>query len=316
MLGSWVIDLIDRHGPAYPYAEILPLLERADILLGNLEAPFLSDTTGVERAQKKYTFAAPPRSSAVLVAGGFDVVTLANNHILDYGPDGLIMTWAVLDSIGIAHLGTGRSKAEAHTHRIVEREGLRLAFLAYNHTFPEYFWATELRPGTAHASDDGLAREVLRAGAEADLVIVSFHWSEELRESPKEYQRILAHIAVDNGADLVIGHHPHSLQPLEWYRGRLIAYSLGNFVFGSYSSAATGAALFTRFVDGVPVEADLYPLDVNNLRREFRPRPAPPSGWDLLGSRVLATLADSAAAGYKGVHVDLRGYIRLYPPHH
>ena len=314
MLGSWLIELIDLHGPAYPYAEVLPLLERADLLFGNLEAPFLADTTGVERAQKTYTFVVPPSSAAVLVDGGFDVVTLANNHILDYGPSGLASTWEVLDSIGIAHVGTGRTKAEAHTHRIVEDGGRRVAFLAYNHTFPKWFWATESRPGTAHADDDGLAREVRRADAEADIVVVSFHWGGELLESPREYQQILARIAVDSGADLVIGHHPHTLQPLEWYGGRLIAYSLGNFIFGSYSPEAGGAALLVRFVDGTPVIADLYPLDVNNLRREFRPLPLAPSSWNMLGSAVLRAMADSALAGHEGIRVDPHGYIRLLPP--
>lgn len=314
MLSSWLIEVIDLQGPEYPYAQVLPVLDQADILFGNLEAPFLVDTTGVEKVEKTYTFAVPPRSSAVLTAGGFDVVTLANNHILDYGREGLFTTWTVLDSIGIVHVGTGRTRDEAHTHRIVEAGGSRVAFLAYNHTFPKAFWATDSRAGTAHASDEGLAREVRRAGAEADIVIVAFHWSGELLETPREYQHILARIAVDNGADLVVGHHPHTLQPLEWYRGSLIAYSLGNFVFGSYSPEARGAALFIRFVEGAPVIADLYPLDVNNLRRKFRPHPLPPSSWEMLGSAVLDAMADSAAAGSEGIRTDPRGFFRLFVP--
>lgn len=315
MLGSWLIDIIGTHGPAYPYSDILPILQRADLLFGNLEAPFLADTTGVERAEKTYTFAVPPAGAAVLTAGGFNLVTLANNHILDYGVSGLIGTWEVLDSIGIQHVGTGRNRNEAHTHTIVEKDGKRVAFLAYNHTFPAQFWATGQRAGTAHASDEGLAREVRRADSEADIVIVAFHWSGELLETPREYQRILARIAIDNGADFVVGHHPHILQPLEWYRDRLIAYSLGNFIFGSYSPVAGGAALIVKFVDDSPVAAELYPLDVNNLRREFRPLPLEPSTWGILESGVLKAMADSAAAGHAGVQVDSKGFIFLLPPH-
>ena len=314
MLGSWLIEIIDRNGPGYPFTEVLHVLRPADILFGNLEAPFLADTTGMEKAEKTYTFAVPPRSSSVLSAGGFDLVTLANNHVLDFGPAGLYSTWAVLDSIGIAHVGSGRTKADAHAHRIFEKEGHRVAFLAYNHTFPRDFWATGARTGTAHAGDEGLASEVRRAGREADIVIVSFHWSGELVETPREYQRILARIAVDNGAGLVVGHHPHTLQPLEWRGGGLIAYSLGNFVFGSYSPEARGAALMVTFVDGAPVVADLYPLDVNNLRRRFRPRPLPPSSWGMLGSAVLDAMADSAAAGGEGIRTDPGGFLRLRPP--
>ncbi len=314
MLGSWLIDVIGTYGPAYPYSDVLPILQRADLLSGNLEAPFLADTTGVERAEKTYTFVVPPARAAVLKAGGFDIVTLANNHILDYGVAGLIGTWAALDSIGIRHVGTGRTKDEAHSHTIVEKGGIRVAFLAYNHTFPAQFWATGQRAGTAHASDEGLAREVRRADGEADIVIVAFHWSGELLETPREYQRILARIAIDNGADLVVGHHPHTLQPLEWYRERLIAYSLGNFIFGSYSPVAGGAALIVKFVGDSPVAAELHPLDVNNLRREFRPLPLEPSMWSILESGVLQALADSSAAGHEGIVIDPEGFLLLLPP--
>ncbi len=314
MLGSWLIDIIGTQGPAYHYSDVLPILQRADLLFGNLEAPFLADTTGAERVDKTYTFFVPPAGAAVLTAGGFNLVTLANNHILDYGVAGLIGTWAALDSIGIRHVGTGRTRNEAHTHMTVEKDGKRVAFLAYNHTFPDQFWATGQRAGTAHASDEGLAREVRRADSEADIVIVAFHWSGELLETPRKYQQILARIAIDNGADLVVGHHPHTLQPLEWYKEKLIAYSLGNFIFGSYSPVAGGAALIVKFLDDSPVAAELYPLDVNNLRREFRPLPLEPSMWGILESGVLKAMADSAAAGHEGIVINSEGFLLLLPP--
>ncbi|MFC1595337.1 CapA family protein [Gemmatimonadota bacterium] len=314
MLGSWLIEVLNEQGADYPYGEVLPVLQSADLLVGNLESPFLGDTTGVVRAEKTYTFSVPPGIVETLTAGGFDLVGLANNHILDFGPAGLFETWSVLDSAGIAHTGTGRTKGEAHRHTTIERQGRRVAFLAYSHTFPEEFWATADRPGTAHASDEGLAREVGRAGEDADLVVVLFHWGGELLEEPREYQKILARIAIDNGADLVIGHHPHILQPLEWYHGRLIAYSLGNFVFGSFTPTAKGAVLLVRFVDRGPVSADLYPIDVNNLRREFRPGLLGPSRWSILESSVLAALVDSAAAGHPGVRIEEDGFLRLLPP--
>jgi poly-gamma-glutamate synthesis protein (capsule biosynthesis protein) len=314
MIGSWLTEILDREGPAYPFVEIEELLDRADILLANLEAPFLDDTTGVVPAEKTYTFAVPSRHVETLTAAGIDAVTLANNHILDFGMSGLRRTWEVLDGAAIVHVGTGIDSVSAHAHRIVEWQGRRVALLAYNHVFPAEFWAKEGRGGTAHASDGGLAREVRQAEAEADLVIVSFHWSAERLQTQKEYQQILARIAVDNGADLVIGHHPHVIQPLEWYRGRLIAYSLGNFVFASYSPTAGGALLLVRFEGERPVLADLYPLDVDNVRREFRPAPVTPEQWSQLGSAVVATLADSASAGGPGVSVDRAGYLRLISP--
>jgi len=314
MLGSWLIDALEAWGASYPFGEVEPVLRSTDLLVGNLESPFLSDTTGVAPAEKTYTFAVPPGIVETLTAGGFDLVGLANNHILDYGQAGLFETWDVLDSAGIAHVGTGRTKEEAHRHVTIEREGRRVAFLAYSHTFPEEFWATADQPGTAHASDAGLAREVVRADAEADLVVVMFHWGGEMLEVPREYQRILARIAIDNGADLVIGHHPHTIQPLEWYRGGLIAYSLGNFVFGSYTTTAKGALLLVRFSDDRPVGADLYPIDVNNFRRDFRPGLLEAARWPRLESGIVTALADSAAAGHPGVEIDDAGFLRLLPP--
>jgi poly-gamma-glutamate synthesis protein (capsule biosynthesis protein) len=314
MLGAWLTPLLDRFGPAYPYTAIAPLLAGTDLLIGNLEAPFLADTTGAVRAAKTYTFAVPPRHAAVLTAGGFGALTLANNHILDFGLPGLAATTRLLDSLGLAHAGTGPDRARAHRGVVVERGGCRIALLAYNHVFPEDFWAGRDRPGTAHADDEGLAREVEEAAGRADLVVVCFHWGAEGMETPKEYQRILARLAIDHGADLVIGHHPHVVQPLEWYRDRLIAYSLGNFIFASYSETATGALLRVRFAGERPVAAELIPLDVHNARREFRPTPLPARRWGELGSAVVAALADSAAAGASGVRIDPTGRILLLPP--
>lgn len=314
MLGSWLTPLLDSLGVDYPLAGVAPLLARADLLLANLEAPFLADTTGVARAEKTYTFAVPPRHLGVLTAAGLDVVTLANNHILDFGPAGLESTRALLETAGIAHAGSGADREGAHRHVLVERAGRRVAVLAYNHVFPEDFWAGPDRPGTAHADDAGLAREVARAAAQADIVVVTFHWGAEGMETPKDYQRILARIAVDNGADLVVGHHPHVLQPLEWYRGRLIAYSLGNFVFASYSETPTGALLLVRFAGEEPVEAEFHPLDVNNLRRAFRPLPVPAARWPRLGSAVVTALADSAAAGAPGLRIVPGDAFLLFPP--
>ena len=317
MLGSWLTAILDARGSDYPWRDLAPVLSRADLLIGNLESPFLDDTTRVARAQKTYTFAVPSRHAAVLHSGGFGAVTLANNHILDFGLTGLERTWEVLENAGIVHAGTGSDKAEAHTHSVVSAGGRRIALLAYNHVFPAEFWAGEDRPGTAHALDEPLAAEVRRARADADLVVVSFHWSEEGRETPKEYQQILARIAVDNGADLVVGHHPHVLQTLEWYRGRLIAYSLGNLVFASYTPAPTGALLLVAFTEDRIASAEFHPVDVNNYRRHFRPSPISPEAWPVLGSAVVATLADSARAGAEGISIQRNaqgGWFRLLPP--
>jgi poly-gamma-glutamate synthesis protein (capsule biosynthesis protein) len=148
-----------------------------------------------------------------------------------------------------------------------------VAFLSYSLTFPVEFYASRGRPGTAPGYKTFVQKDIEAVRPRADLVVVSFHWGAELMTSAKDYQRELARKAVDWGADLVLGHHPHVLQELELYRGRLIAYSLGNFVFGSESDRTnTSIILLCTFQGKSLVRAEIVPLDVNNYRVAYQPR--------------------------------------------
>jgi poly-gamma-glutamate synthesis protein (capsule biosynthesis protein) len=255
---------------AYPFDSTRAVLLRADITVANLEAPFTSQGQPFE---KTYTFRVPPQYAGSLKDAGLDVLTLANNHVFDYGPSGFFTTADVLDSLGLVFCGAGRDRTEAERGVIVERDGWRAGFLAYSLTYPSEFWAGTSRPGTAFPVEDRVRARIQALGDSADFVVVSFHWGGERMDHPKPYQRRWARFAVDAGADLVIGHHPHVLQGVEFYKGGLIAYSLGNYVFGSYNRKSPDSAILkVRFDRKGLLIAEIIPILVNNYEVHFQPR--------------------------------------------
>ena len=236
MLARSIGRQMAERGPAFPFERVQPVLATADVRTGNLELPL---TERGAPAAKDYVFRAPPSVVAGLRYAGFDVLSLANNHTLDYGPEGLLDTLATLERAGIASTGAGRTPEEAHAPAIITVKGLRLAFLSYVTVLNDHRsgWVAESmvaapgRPGVAWGTPEAIRRDVEAAKRRADLVIVSVHSGWEYQPAPAPTQVGLAHAAVDAGAALVLGAHPHVLQGLEFYRGVPIIYSLGNFVF-------------------------------------------------------------------------------------
>lgn len=269
MLSSWLIPILDEKGGDYPFLEIRNILMSGDATIANLEAPFTPDG---EPFEKKFNFKAPPRFAAALPANGIGIVNLANNHILDYGRAGLVSTIKTLDEAGVRHCGAGMNKAAAHRPTIVDVNGLRIAFFGYSMTFPTEFFAKADTAGTAYPEPE-LISEMIRAWKDSvDFVVASFHWGAEKRKTPKDYQIFFAHLAIDSGADLVLGHHPHVLQGLEIYRNRLIAYSLGNFVFASYSRYAVDSIILKIYLRNEGLyTAQCLPINVDNREVEFQP---------------------------------------------
>ena len=228
----------DPH--AYPFARIAHHLRAADLALVNLEGPF---TTGGKPLLKNFNFRTSPHLAAALSRAGIGAVTLANNHMMDYGPTGLQDTLGALQGEGIVAFGAGRTQAAARQGAVVERRGVRIGLLGYlflgpNSIEPSAMFAGPRRPGvaghprSAEAVEAMVREDVRRLRPAADVVVVSFHWGRERRYGPEPYQQRLGRAAIDAGALLVLGHHPHVLQGIEAYGGGLIAYSLGNFIFG------------------------------------------------------------------------------------
>lgn len=270
MMGGAALQTIQERGCDYPFDSTRAVLQVADLAVANLEAPF---TTRGSPFAKTFTFRVPPAWAVALRNAGFDVLNLANNHTMDYGQEGLFDTMAVLDSLGLLHCGAGADDSAAAAPAVPAVAGKTVAFLGFSTTFPEEFWATRGRAGTCFPFQQRMERAIRQSRAQADHVVVSFHWGAELATMPKDYQRLLAHKAIDLGAELVLGHHAHVLQGMEIYRGRLIAYGLGNFVFGSRSeSSRESIILKVYFDDKGPVLARAIPVSVFYREVAFQPR--------------------------------------------
>lgn len=230
LLADRIGDLIRRDGPDAPWGDMGAILAAADFAAGNLETSV--GEGGTAQPGKKYTFQAKPAALRGLTNAGLDAVGLSNNHVLDFGPDGLKQTLAALDQAGIPHAGAGMDEAEAFRPVLADVRGLTVGFLSFSRVVPEGWAAGPGRPGVASAYDEAsMLRVVQDTAARCDVLAVSVHWGEENRQEPPPAVEKLARRLVEAGADVVVGHHPHVWQGLTTYRGALIAYSLGNFVF-------------------------------------------------------------------------------------
>ncbi|HVN70799.1 MAG TPA: CapA family protein [Desulfomonilia bacterium] len=236
----------------------------------NLEYPITDQ--GDRYEDKTYTFRGEPDSLKAIKKAGFNLISLANNHTMDYGEKGLIDTLRQCRKNRIVYAGAGTDLTSACRLGILRKSGVRYGILAYSFTFPEEFWATPEKAGTAHPDWGQVGRDIRDARLRVDILIVSCHWGEELKENPKKYQIDFAHHAINAGADIVAGHHPHIPQPIEIYKGKPIFYSLGNYAFGAVSDKVTFSfAALTRFRNRVPVWVDLYPVNVHNREVCFQP---------------------------------------------
>ncbi len=232
--GDTVGSAIAAYGPGHPWRSVGPLLRSADVATVNLEGAVSS--RGRPEPSKEFTFRGQPAAlSAAARLAGLDVVSVANNHSLDFGREAFADTLRTARAAGIATAGGGASLRDARRPALIRRGGLRIAFLGYGDIEPPSFFAGPASPGTAPADPRLVVADVGAAARVADLVVVWFHWGIELDTRPTSRQRELAEAALDAGADLVLGAHPHVLQPLERRGRRLIAWSLGNFVFIPHS---------------------------------------------------------------------------------
>jgi len=236
---------IDKHGGAAPLAKVAHLLSDAHVAFVNLESP-LSDK-GTRKTEKDVTFRGRVALVDGLASAGIDVVSLANNHALDWGSAALLDTIDRLTAAGVASSGAGVDLAAARAPALLDTPAGKVAVLAYTSILPEGFAAGADRAGVnpTRPDQERLLADVNTANETADWVVVSLHWGVEYEGYANASQREFAHAIVDAGADLVLGHHPHVLQGFEIYRDKLIAYSLGDFVFDHYSRV-TGEAVVLR----------------------------------------------------------------------
>lgn len=215
---------------AWSFKNIKEIFDSADLAMINCENAI---TEANRKVLKKFNFKMHPEQTEIFRRNKIGLVTIANNHVYDYGKEGLLDTIVNLDKYGIEHVGAGANLEQARVPVEKIINGKKLFFLAYGNYSP----ATATLPGVVYRNPAYVTEDIRRAKAKgADLVIVNFHWGAELSPHPTKSDQSLAHLAIDNGADIIIGHHPHVIQPVEIYKNKIIAYSLGNFIFGGNSS--------------------------------------------------------------------------------
>ncbi|KGX92575.1 capsule biosynthesis protein [Pontibacillus halophilus JSM 076056 = DSM 19796] len=253
-----------ESNPAQPFTYVAPYFERSHYSVVNLETPVTHRGTAFP---KIYNFRASPKLLDGLQHSGVDLVSLANNHTLDYGEIGLKDTLDQLTQKNLAYMGAGVNESAAYKEHIVTLKGRRIAFLAFSHVLPSVSWYAERnQPGIASGYQLDRAAERVRAVQEQnDYVIVYYHWGEERAVHFNERQQNIAHTLIDEGADAVIGAHPHVLQGFEYYKGKPIAYSLGNFLFPDYVEGRTAeTGILTLTLEGNEIRSSFTPFVIQD----------------------------------------------------
>lgn len=263
MLSRSVGDTMLRLGNwNWPFANIASQTSVPDVMFVNLETPI--SLRGVAGGCG-YCFRTDPRAIQGLVFAGIDVVSLANNHAWDYGLPALEDTLSYLAANDVSVAGAGRTLTEARGPVIRTVNGTRIAYLAYTDLLPVSAAATDVRAGVNEFDEGRMIEDISRARPQADVVIVSFHTGTEYETMHNTKQQHVYHAAIDAGADLVVGHHPHVVQDIERYNGKWIAYSLGNFIFDQNFSLATrmGMILDVTVTDGSIVNVATRSVDIS-----------------------------------------------------
>jgi poly-gamma-glutamate synthesis protein (capsule biosynthesis protein) len=207
-----------------------------DLLFGNLEGP-ISDR-GADRGNL-YSFRFEPKVATVLKDIGFDILAVANNHIFNWGNEAFTQTLDILKEVGVEYVGGGHTGAEAYQSKLIEINGVKIAFLAFSDFKEGAVNATSTDSGISIISLESVTQAVSEARVVADLVVVAYHYGEEYQSQANNFQKKYAELAIDSGADLVIGSHPHVVQEVGLYKGGYIIYSLGNFIFDQSFSEET-----------------------------------------------------------------------------
>lgn len=257
-LGHGVGSTIKKQGSEFIFENVSNVLKKADITFGNLEC-VLSDIDIDYGNYNTIQLRGAETSVNGLIYAGFDVLSLANNHILEHGENSLIRTKKLLYINGIQTVGVSENKRKSRESVILNRNGISFGFLAY----------CLVRDKTAYCSVEDfhdIISDVRKVKDNIDILIVSLHWGNEFVRKPSPEQFYLAHSIIDAGANLILGHHPHVLQGVEIYNGGIIAYSLGNFVFDMWQRKMRESMIFScEFSKNGIVDFDIMPVYINNF---------------------------------------------------
>ena len=242
----------------WAFRNIKTLLGTSDVTLINLEGTLLSTCQPTNQGMK---FCGDSSHSLGLSKAGIDIANLANNHSADFGESGLNETLKALGDSNIKATGLG-------SPTYIKVKNTTISFVGFNSIYP-------YSSNISWASPETVALQIQDAKSSSNITIASFHWGTEYAINPNENQKSLAHLAIDSGADAVIGHHPHWIQPIELYKGKPIFYSLGNFIFDQMWSQKTTEGLVSAltFFDGQLVDINLTPVVIEDYGQPSIPNP-------------------------------------------
>lgn len=250
MLSREVNNKMERLSDySWPFIKIADFFNNSDLVIANLESPFLKDSKSYAVDVNSFSFKANPLAVAGLNLANIKVISLANNHTMNQGKQGVVDTIEILEENNIAHTGAGLNVEEARQPAIIKNGEDTFAFLSY--AYPQdYSLATESRHGLVGMDIEKMENDIkdLKNDEDIDLIAVLMHAGTEYVLEPNWQQKEFARAAIDAGADIVVGHHPHWPQTFEFYQGKAIIYSLGNFVFDQMWSPETRQGLMLKLV--------------------------------------------------------------------
>lgn len=270
MLLGWSVGEMGLfRGMDYVLSDVSDSLLADSLTVGNLECS--ASTIGKAEKDKEYTFQGPPALLDGLKSNGIEMVSLANNHALDFGKPAMLEMLEHLRAAGLLFGGAGPDIRAAAAPVYVTIAGQTVAVLCFSRVVPPGWYAGRSSPGIAGCLDPALLlQRIGEARDSADIVAVYVHWGKEKMTAPEDYVRPLARRCIEAGADLVVGSHPHVLRGFEFYQGKLVAYSLGNFIFTNRDGRAS-MILRTTFLGDSMVSASVIPCRINVLRPELEP---------------------------------------------
>ena len=271
----------ESNGSAYFFQNVRSIFEQDDLTIVNMEGTL---TTSATREDKLYAFKADPSYVSILTDGSVEAANLANNHSQDYGQQSLEDTKTALDGAGITHFGYDETA-------VIDVKGVKVGLVGIYELYDHMDRAQQLKDNIAKVKEEG-----------AQLVIVSFHWGNEKETVPDSNQTQLGHMAIDAGADLVVGHHPHVLQGIEKYNGKYIVYSLGNFCFGGNSAPSDMDTMifqqtFTITSEGVQTDdnINIIPCRISSVYDYNNYQPTPCEDGEEK-DRILAKIQERSSA--------------------
>lgn len=283
LLDRGVRNKLSEKGCDYPYLKVRDIFKKSDIVIGNLECPLVDKGTPVLK-RRDLIFKGDVKNSAALRRAGYNVLNIANNHVMDYGRDGLTNTIRALKDSSIKTVGAGKDSEEANKPLYINKNGIKIGILGYNMFPPEGFIYSDSKPDTARLDEKLMKENIKNARSKCDFLIVTFHWGKEYSFYPSDFQKEIAHAAVDSGCDIIIGHHPHVLQGTEKYKDKLIFYSLGNFIFDKQIPRGTDetVVLNLKIKKNDIIYAEIIPARIENCQ----PSPVTGSKADYIISRL------------------------------